>query len=68
MASIILATDFYEQAQHIRGPQTNFTFPLWPLNNLLGVLKNILELKHGTIGIKSLASEPIGSDEDRKEI
>jgi hypothetical protein len=42
--------DFYEQANHIRGPQTNFTVSPRPSNSLLAILKNILELKQWTTG------------------
>jgi hypothetical protein len=46
-------------------------FPCGPwigTGSLLAILKNILELEYGPIGIKSLGSEPIGSNENRKEI
>jgi hypothetical protein len=56
--------NFYEQEKHIRGPQTSFPLP-WSFNSLL---KNILQQEERLIGIKSLASEPVGSDEDHKEI
>ncbi len=41
--------DFYEQLKHIRGPQTNFTFSLLPLNILLATLKTYLSLKNGLV-------------------
>jgi hypothetical protein len=36
--------DFYEQAKHIRGPQTNFVFSL----RLLAIVKNTAELEEWT--------------------
>jgi hypothetical protein len=65
--------DFYKQANHIQGPQTNFTvsprpFDRYGTGSLLSILKNILELEYGPIGIKSSGSEAVGSNEDRKEI
>ncbi len=58
--------DFYEQAKHFRGTQKNLLFFLRPLNSLLEILKNLLELEeYGPIGIMNSASEPIGNDEDR---
>ncbi len=33
----------YDQARHTRGPRTNFASSPWPSNNLLPILKNILE-------------------------
>ncbi len=39
------------------------------MNSLLAIFKDILELDEWTnIGIKSLGFEPIGRDEDSKEI
>jgi hypothetical protein len=40
---------FYDQAYHIRGPQTNFTVSRRPSNSLLAIFI-ILELKHWTTG------------------
>ena len=40
--------DFFEQANHIRGPQTNFTVSLRSSNFLLAILKNTLELEQWT--------------------
>jgi hypothetical protein len=40
--------DFYEQVKHIQGSQTKFTFSPRPLNSLLAILKNILELEEWT--------------------
>jgi hypothetical protein len=34
-----------EQAKHIRGSLTNFTFSSRPLNSLLAIFKNILRLE-----------------------
>jgi hypothetical protein len=34
---------FYEQASHIRGPQTNYTVSLLSLNGLLAILKITLQ-------------------------
>jgi hypothetical protein len=42
--------DFFEQANHIQGPQTNFTVSPRPSNGLLAILKNILELKQWSTG------------------
>jgi hypothetical protein len=39
---------FYEQANYIRGPWTNFTFSTRPLNSLLSILKTRLELEEWT--------------------
>ncbi len=36
--------DFYEQANHIREPQTNFTVSPRSSNSLSTILKNILEM------------------------
>jgi hypothetical protein len=44
---IFTAIDFCEQAKHIRGSQTNFTFSLRPWKSLLAI-KKILELKEWT--------------------
>jgi hypothetical protein len=40
--------DFHELANHILGPQTNFTFSPRPSNSLLAILKNISDLEHWT--------------------
>ncbi len=40
--------NFDEQAKHIRGTRTNSTFSLRPLNSLLAILKNTLELEEWT--------------------
>ncbi len=36
--------EFYEQASHIRGPQTIFIAPVRSSNGLLAILKNTSEL------------------------
>jgi hypothetical protein len=41
-------TDFYEQAKHIQESQTKYTFSPRPLNSLLVILKNKLELEECT--------------------
>jgi hypothetical protein len=35
--------NFYKQANHIRGPRTNFTVSPRPSNSFLAILKNILD-------------------------
>ncbi len=49
MAWTIFSSRFYEQAKHIRGPQTNFNFSLLPLNCLLAILKTYWSLKNGLV-------------------
>jgi hypothetical protein len=40
---------FFEQASHIREPQTNYTVYLLSSNGLLAILKNTLELEQRAI-------------------
>ncbi len=64
-----IQVDFYEQAKHIRGSQTNFTFSPRPLNSRLEILKNILEREEWVNRSQEFShSEPIESDRDLKEI
>jgi hypothetical protein len=61
--------DFYEQARHIRRPQTNFTVSPPFSNGILAILKNTLELEKWTSSRnQEFSQEPIGKYEDHKEI
>jgi hypothetical protein len=61
---------FFDQASHIRGPQTNFTVSLLSSNGLLAIFEKYTGARtiNGSIRIKIGHSEPIGNNEDRKEI
>jgi hypothetical protein len=59
--------DFYEQASHSRGSQTNFTDSPLSTNGLLAILKNTLELEQRTNRNREFTQWLIGNKEDRKE-
>jgi hypothetical protein len=59
------AIGFYERAKHIRDADK---FHFSPLIIFKQFCKTFWSLKNELMGVKSSASEPIGSDEDRQEV